>query len=371
MRDDDHQEERSEEQPESQTPSMPASVIFMEMMRRAAADAHPPEPEPQAAIDVAPEVEDKPTRPEKGKKPTKPPLTEEERRQAAAMEAQRLRRVKRRREKRRTRNASVLGGIVRSFIVVIVSAALMATILSWWTSSDFLQPEMRRNLQVAISTNQATVMPTVAVTPNYLRKIGIVAGHRGPGRVGDVEYTYDPGAICEDIDLREVDINFNVATLVVNMLRERGYRAELLDEFDPRLNDYQAATLLSIHANDCSDYGEAGTGFIVAKAASKPEGGVDTQLAECIARHYEPVTGLGRRTTLTLDMTDYHSFREIHPLTPAAIIELGFMRNDQELLTERPDLLARGIVDGIMCFMEPEDMLYNVPETDVTPEPET
>ena len=51
-------------------------------------------------------------------------------------------------------------------------------------------------------------------------------------------------------------------------------------------------------------------------------------------------------------MTDYHAFREIDPLTPGAIIELGFMAADRELLTERSYEVAQGVARGIACFLE-------------------
>jgi N-acetylmuramoyl-L-alanine amidase len=53
-------------------------------------------------------------------------------------------------------------------------------------------------------------------------------------------------------------------------------------------------------------------------------------------------------------MTQYHTFYEIDPRTPGAIIETGFMLLDRELLTQQPDRVAQGIVDGIICFIEGE-----------------
>jgi N-acetylmuramoyl-L-alanine amidase len=50
-------------------------------------------------------------------------------------------------------------------------------------------------------------------------------------------------------------------------------------------------------------------------------------------------------------MTNYHAFREIGVRTPAAIIEMGFLKADRELLTEQPQQAADGIVDGILCFL--------------------
>ncbi|MGQ9668060.1 MAG: hypothetical protein ACUVWB_12165 [Anaerolineae bacterium] len=56
--------------------------------------------------------------------------------------------------------------------------------------------------------------------------------------------------------------------------------------------------------------------------------------------------------TITYDMREYHAFREISPQTPGAIIEIGFMGGDRELLTRRPDLAARGIARGMIAFLE-------------------
>ncbi len=272
---------------------------------------------------------------------------------AQAMEYQRVQRVKRRRERRRRNTVGAIGGFIRTIFVVFLSAGLVATILTWFTDPQFLNPTVVRGLQddsspalIAEFTAAPTIEPTLAVTPNWLQRIGIVSGHRGPNN--------DPGAVCDD-GLTEAEINFDVAQRVVRNLRERNYMVDLLDEFDPRLDNYQAAALVSIHANTCQDFGEVVSGYLVAKAAARPDGGIDSLLAECVALEYEKLVPLERRFTLTLDMTDYHTFREIHPLTPAAIMELGFMLADRELLTQQPDLLAQAITNGVICFLEPSE----------------
>jgi len=53
-------------------------------------------------------------------------------------------------------------------------------------------------------------------------------------------------------------------------------------------------------------------------------------------------------------MTSYHAFSEIDPLTTAAIIEVGFMNLDQEILTKKPERLADGIVAGLRCYLNNE-----------------
>lgn len=372
--------------PEEHGEDMPASMIFMEIMRQAAkkSETKPPALNREARLNelragmMARQAEaEKPkieTPPEPAVPPTPEPVVappvetppapvvetpvatvpvkvtnEEESTREAALEAQRIRRIKRRQQKRRARTVSVFGGIFRSFLVIIPSALLMATILSWFTEPRFLRAETRDGIQAALANTEPTEIPTAVPTPNYLKRIGIVSGHRGPGQ----DQPYDPGAVCSD-GLTENEINFNVATMVVVELRNRGYNVELMEEWDPRLNGYKAEALISIHSNDCSDYGEGGTGYLVSHAEARGEGSPDSVLRECLATHYESATGLPRHLGLTRDMTDYHIFREIDVQTPGTIIELGFMLRDREILTQRPDVLAHGIVNGILCFIEPD-----------------
>jgi N-acetylmuramoyl-L-alanine amidase len=252
---------------------------------------------------------------------------------------------------RARRAVSVIGGFTRSAFVVTLSAVLLATVFMWATPNEFIQPGVRSELGAGIATAAFAEsaaggsLPTAAPTPNWARKVGIVSGHRGPQN--------DPGAVCPD-GLTENSINYSVAQRVVDTLQARGYDVVLLDEFDARLDNFQADALVSIHANTCRDFGEPVSGYLIAAAAARITArGNDQVLVDCVSRHYAVATGLQRRDGVTIDMTDYHTFREIHPLTPAAIIELGFMLADREILTERPDDMAAGIIDGILCFIEP------------------
>ena len=321
---------------------IPASVTFMEMMRHAAAKAAPPEPPTPAEQLFARPMDVTLPQPN-----TAIPNHGVEQREAA-IEEQRIRRVKKRRARRRQRTVGVVGGIIRSFIVVIIAAGLMATIFTWWTPSQFLADNVKQELSIAQATGQVTSVPTIMPTPNWLKRVGIVSGHRGP------QVPPDPGAVCPD-GLTEASITFAVSQLVVVNLRSRGYSVDLLDEFDPRLDNYQAAALVSIHANTCQVWpGEVVSGYLIARAAARNSAqGNDDLLVNCIAQYYAQMTGLQRRDGVTVDMSDYHTFREIHPLTPAAIIELGFLLADRPILTGKQEEMAQGITDGILCFLEP------------------
>ena len=147
----------------------------------------------------------------------------------------------------------MIGGLLRAFIIVIVASGLMATIFTWWTPNGFISDSARQGLSIAMATDAVTQVPTALPTPNWARKIGIVSGHRGN----------DSGAVCPD-GLTEASINLSVAELVVQNLRGWAIRSICWTSSTRAFNDYQAATLLSIHSNTCQNFGEAVNGFIVA-----------------------------------------------------------------------------------------------------------
>ena len=185
-----------------------------------------------------------------------------------------------------------------------------------------------------------TPWPTPTVTPGgpAAIRIGIVAGHHG----------YDPGATCPD-GLREVDINLAVAERVIARLARRGYTVELLSEFDDRLTGYQADVFLSIHSDSCIP---GLTGFKIARSETSAIPEVEDQLVDCIIDSYSEQTGLSfHANSISEHMRDYHAFRKIASDTPGAIMELGFMNDDRNVLLYRQDRLARGLVDGIQCFL--------------------
>jgi N-acetylmuramoyl-L-alanine amidase len=170
-----------------------------------------------------------------------------------------------------------------------------------------------------------------------LGHIGIVAGHSGN----------DSGAVCPD-GLTEAQVNRAVAEAVARSLRRRGATVDLLQEFDPLLSGYQADAFVSIHADSCE---VDRSGYKVASL----EGGSDAsqRLTDCLWERYNAATSLEPDpNTITYDMSRYHAFGEISPQTPAAIIEIGFLKADRQIIADRPERAAQGIVAGLECFLE-------------------
>jgi N-acetylmuramoyl-L-alanine amidase len=240
--------------------------------------------------------------------------------------------------------------VLLAVLVIVVLAVVSLTAHAYWTWQRYVESLDASAVPGSPSTPKAppTAVPVGGLFPRRNRalqeplRIGIVAGH----------WESDAGAVCPD-GLREVDINLAVAERVVSILNRRGYEAEILPEFSEKLNGYRAAALVSIHTDSCT-VPEA-TGFKVARVTSSYVPDVDDRLVACLVEHYGRETGLAvHGSSITFDMTEYHAFFEIAPETPAAIIETGFMAADRGLLTRRPHVVARGIVEGIVCFLEPK-----------------
>lgn len=172
------------------------------------------------------------------------------------------------------------------------------------------------------------------------RKIGLVVGH----------WPDDPGAVCLD-GITEMDVNLDIAQRVMNLLQARDYQVDLLAEYDPKLYNYTASALVSLHADSCV---WSANGFKVAGSKWSAVPLENQRLVECIWVEYEAETRLPRHEMgITLNMTNYHVFSEINPETPAAILEMGFISTDRRILLQEPERAAQGIVNAIECLLGP------------------
>ena len=191
-------------------------------------------------------------------------------------------------------------------------------------------------------TETATAIPTP--TP---RLIALIAGHRNN----------DSGAICESgphQGLWEVHVTTDVTARLKRLLEAKGYQVMDLDEFDSRLHGLEADALLSLHADSCVEW-EGASGYKAARYSLSAIPETEDRLLGCVERHYSRATKLSQHpSTITHNMTNYHAFRKVAQDTPAVIIELGFLFHDYELLTEREDVMAEGLMLGLECFLKDE-----------------
>jgi N-acetylmuramoyl-L-alanine amidase len=231
----------------------------------------------------------------------------------------------------------------------LLVAVLLATVFVAWTPTGFSATSFEDKLSLLLTPQPANNPAGPAVPP---LRIGIVSGHMGN----------DSGAVCTDsngkVTLTEAEVNLKIATLVQKKLVDLGYHVDLLQEFDARLNGYRAVAIVSIHNDSCQYINDQATGFKVAAALNTRDSNRAGRLLACLVDRYHAATGLPfHANSITPDMTSYHAFSEIDPNTIAAIIEAGFLNLDRDILTEHTDQVADGIVNGILCFVNNENVL--------------
>lgn len=235
-------------------------------------------------------------------------------------------------------------GLRRPFVWMLIAVAVMLIGVSVRQNSGSWWAAFQTNPSPLIASSTPPSAPTAMPTQVQLARIGIISGHRGN----------DSGAVCDD-GLTEASINFDTATRVTSRLRAEGYDVIILDEFDPRLNGLKVDALLSIHADSCKYINNQATGYKVARFLYSDIPQIEDKLVACISARYKRSTGLRfHANTVTHNMLEYHALRKIDPKTPGAIIELGFMNLDRAVLTKRKDDMARGIAEGLMCFLRDE-----------------
>jgi N-acetylmuramoyl-L-alanine amidase len=237
---------------------------------------------------------------------------------------------------------------LRAVQATIGIAIFLATLFTALPSRGLVSGDFYERLSLILTPRPGENMPVVS-EPKL--RIGIVAGHWGN----------DSGAVCYDgngnVSLTEADVNLEIAALVQQQLSQQGYEVDLLREFDSRLNGYRALAIVSIHNDSCEYVNDQATGFKVAAALNTSDVNRANRLTACLTDRYQRLTEMTFHAgSITGDMREYHAFREIDPNTVAAIIETGFLNLDREILTRRTEVVAAGVVEGILCFAENENI---------------
>lgn len=240
--------------------------------------------------------------------------------------------------------------IFGSIQTVVVYAFLLASLFTLFTPNNLFSGQTINRMFQAWQANPTLVaQPILAPVESNTGRIGIVSGH----------WNNDAGSVCPN-GLKEADVNLTIASLVQQKLTKEGFQVDLLEEFDSRLTQYQAIALVSIHSDTCEYLNDAATGFKIAAALESAYPEKTDRLTACMIDRYGATTSLPYRIGNTNDMTYYHAFTEVNTETPAVIIEAGYLNLDQQILTTRPDLIADGIVNGLLCYIRNESVLPTV-----------
>lgn len=170
----------------------------------------------------------------------------------------------------------------------------------------------------------------------------------------------NPNAGAEGNGLREQDIVYEIGIRLAALLRAN-------PEFDVRLSRPTADTLignsnsesLRLRVNDANSWGADYFLSLHTNAATQPSASgseafvysqpsVAANFAEDILASMSNYTGLRNRGVFS--RTGLYVLRRT--AMPAVLLELGFITNpnDAALMSQQPDLFARGIYEGILDY---------------------
>ena len=237
-----------------------------------------------------------------------------------------------------------LGRNLALLAFLAVSAGAMFAVYTYFSgSSGVAEVVAAGGMEGALTAPLAKPVPPRPVTQRLTQspgpiRIGIISGHKGN----------DSGSVCAD-GLTEAEVVENIAARVIAGLQTHGIAADLLDEFDARLQGYVATGLVSIHADSCDYINDLATGFKIAGSGYTDS----SALSICVEGAYRQATQMSyHAATITPHMTDYHAFRQLAAGVPGIILEVGFLNLDRAILTTQPDVVAGAITEGILCYVD-------------------
>jgi N-acetylmuramoyl-L-alanine amidase len=198
--------------------------------------------------------------------------------------------------------------------------------------------------------------------PGGVRRIGIQIGHWQTENVPPELRRLEIQTGTSWNGLSELSVSMEIANQTADLLRSHGYIVDILPTTVPE--GYLADTFVSLHM-DGDGTGE-NSGYKLAHGTRR--GPYEQQLLQAVKDEYGAATALsydGLR--ITNNMKAYYAFSwqryrsATSPFTPSVILEMGYLSNDGDraLAVDHPDVLARGIANGIERF------LSEVPSTEL------
>ena len=180
---------------------------------------------------------------------------------------------------------------------------------------------------------------------NQKKIIGILPGH----------YGFDSGYQCgADYNfVKESDVNLRLAVMVRDYLESQGYSVDFLHEYDPELSNYTALALVSIHTNTCSTDDSKLSGFNITTGGQNTYPSESKRLNDCLTYHYAQNSELDfLGENYTPGEESLYSFDTVNNYTTISVIHTGYLDNDYRTISEKTNSLAKGIADGIICYVE-------------------
>lgn len=196
--------------------------------------------------------------------------------------------------------------------------------------------------------------------PDSPAKVGLQVGHWKTDEAPDEQERLRGNHGASGGGKSEWEVNMEIANMTAQILRERDILVEILPTTIPP--DFWADAFISIHAD--GNENQTKSGFKAATPWRDMSGKAENLLA-AVEDSYQNSTNMVIDPNVTRNMRGYYAFRwwrfehAIHPMTPAIILETGFLSSpeDRRIIVDRPELSAQGLADGIIQFLESEDLI--------------
>ena len=190
--------------------------------------------------------------------------------------------------------------------------------------------------------------------PDGPLKIGLQVGHWKNSELPDeLERLRGTSTGASGGGKREVDVALVIAEKTADLLRAEGVEVDILPATVPE--SYWADLFIAIHAD-----GNLNTSTRGFKAATPRRDLTDKadDFVDIFYTEYAKTTKLPIDPNITRNMRGYYAFNSlkydhaIHPMTTAAILEVGFMSNaaDRTIIIDQPELVAQGIRNAVMEY---------------------
>lgn len=257
----------------------------------------------------------------------------------------------------------------------IVAVALLFFIGSYTDAAqnDSSYSETEEGFDRSLADIHTTQQQTYFDIHNRYTPEGIAAWKRSPGstRVGLQVGHLASDEVPEEIagirrnksgarykQIVERDIVHAIAKKAARTLEKHGVIVDILPATIPP--GYSADAVVAIHAD--GNPNPSKRGFKVA-SPRRDLTGKALLLEENLFDAYFAATNMPEDMQITSNMRGYYAFNwprfihTIHPMTPAAIIEVGFLTNglDRNVIIKKQDKAAEGIAQGILTFLAHKD----------------
>jgi hypothetical protein len=221
--------------------------------------------------------------------------------------------------------------------------------------------------------------------------VGIQAGHSPKAGSPGCGSRFPDDPSYEKYSLNEEDINLAVRDRVVQILRhELDPEDYAIDAFDgdQGSNDvparYKADAFVALHCDQCETLNPLSTGYKAARHKGTKEllgkngsGDDSDDFVDRLLARYGTASGLGfdkETGHYTVGMLEYYGVGNLDRSTPGAIIEMGWLFRDYEVISDgQPgggqDRMARGIANAVLEQLGkevPDDKLEVYEQTNFT-----